>query len=871
MYYNETTSEVIKELSSNEVNGLNDNQVLKIREKHGNNELKETKKKSIFIRFLLQFTDPLVIILFVAAIISIIADPKEWVESLIIFIVIVFNAILGLVQENNAEKSLEALKKLSSPNAKVIRNGQKQVIPSKDIVPGDIVLIEAGDYIPSDGRIIEAHNLQVDESMLTGESLPVNKISNPMDGELAIGDQKNMVFASTICTYGRGSIIVTSTGMNNEVGKIATMLIHSEKQTTPLQHKLAQISKVIGVMCIVICALVFALEYFGSNMPILDAFKTSVALAVAAIPEGLATVVTIVLAIGVTKMVKHNAIVKKLPAVETLGSTTIVCSDKTGTLTQNKMTVVKTYVANENLLDFPSNNISSKTTELLRYFTLCSEAEIVQNEDGTTTYLGDPTETALVAASLIAKESKEELYKTYIRDKELSFDSDRKLMTVFYHYDGKIISITKGAPDILISRCSKYDKNALSINKEMANNALRVLAVGIRFWDKIPDELDPLNVENDLTFVGLVGMIDPPRIEVKEAIKEAKNGGVRTIMITGDHIDTAKAIAKELEILGDDDRALTGVELDQMSDEELESIIQTVSVYARVSPEHKVRIVKAWQSLGQVVAMTGDGVNDSPALKMADIGCAMGITGSDVSKGAADIILTDDNFSTIITAIKQGRGIYANIRRNVQFLLSSNIGEVLTIFLASVVSLFGYNVGTPLLPVQLLWVNLITDSLPAFALGMEPIDDDIMKEKPRRKNESFFSHHLGITIALQGVMIGILTLVSYLIGNNHSHEIGITMAFMTLALSQLFHAFNVKSSRSIFNRQVFNNPYLWGALFIGIALQAVVMYIPGINSVFNLEPLSIEYFTIAFGLSLMPLVIMEIVKLIKRISNKNNR
>lgn len=865
MNYNKEKETIIEELNSNIEKGLSDDQVLIAREKFGKNILKEPKKKSLIIRFLLQFADPLIIILFIAAIVSIIIDPHEWIESLIIFIVILFNAILGIIQESNAEKSLEALKKMSAPNAKVIRNGEKLSIASSEIVVGDIVCIEAGDLIPSDGRILEAFNLQIDESMLTGESLPVHKTSDAIDGIVGLGDQKNMAFASTICTYGRGKMIITSSGMQNEVGKIADMLMESNEAKTPLQQKLAQISKGIGIMCLAICVVVFIMELI-TGQAVLEAFKTAVALAVAAIPEGLATVVTIVLAIGVTKMVKKNAIVKKLPAVETLGAASIVCSDKTGTLTQNKMTVVKTYLNNKDTLDF-STSCDEKTKEMLRYFTLCTDGEIRENSDGTLVHLGDPTETAMVKASYLLGEKKEELYKTYIRKDELAFDSDRKLMTVFYEFEGKIISITKGAPDVVLNRSVNNSDDALNANKKMAGEALRVLAVAIRYWDAIPSEITSEIVENDLTFIGLIGMIDPPRQEVKAAIAEAKTGGIRTIMITGDHVETARAIAIQLGIIEGNQRAITGAQLNEMSDEQLEKEIKEISVYARVAPEHKVRIVKMWQKLGKIVAMTGDGVNDSPALKTADIGCAMGITGTDVTKSAADMILTDDNFATIINAVEQGRGIYANIKRDVQFLLSSNIGEVLTIFLASFISLCGFNLGTPLLPVHLLWVNLITDSLPAFALGMEPVDKDIMKEKPREKNESFFANHLITKIVLQGIMIGGLTLTSYIIGNNHSHETGMTMAFMTLALSQLFHAFNVKSNHSIFHKQIFNNPWLWGSLGIGILLQVAVMYIPGINTIFELESLSIQYLAIAFALSLAPLLIMEVTKLIFRLRN----
>lgn len=863
MFYNKEKENVLEELHSNDQYGLQKARIEDIRKETGFNELAAEKKQSIFVKFLLQFTDPLIIVLIVAAVVSILVDPAEWIDSLIIVIVVVFNAVLGVVQENNAEKSLDALKKMSAPNAKVIRDGERLSIPSREVVIGDVVVLEAGDFVPSDGRVIESFNLQVDESALTGESLPVNKKSAVIEQtEVPLGDQKNMVFASTVCTYGRGRIVVTSIGMNNEVGKIASMLMTSEKETTPLQQKLAQISKVIGVMCIIICAVVFGLEWM-SGLSVLESFKTAVALAVAAIPEGLATVVTIVLAIGVTKMVKNNAIVRKLPAVETLGSASIVCSDKTGTLTQNKMTVVKTYTVNQGVEPFNGFG-NTEIREMMKCFTLCSDGEL-RFEDGKAKLFGDPTETALVEASFKMGDKKEDLYLLAKRTDEISFDSTRKMMTVFYETDEGVISITKGAPDVILSRCVNSSKEAVEANEFMAEQALRVLAVAIRRWNEVPVMLDSAEIENEMTFVGLVGMIDPPREEVKQAIEEAKQGGIRTIMITGDHVTTAKAIASQLGILEEGQIAITGSDLNKMSDEQLENEIEAISVYARVAPEHKVRIVNMWQKKGHVVAMTGDGVNDSPALKAADIGCAMGITGTDVSKGAADMILTDDNFATIIHAVREGRGIYNNIKKDVQFLLSSNIGEVITIFIASLLSVFGFNYGVPLLPVHLLWVNLITDTLPAFALGLEPVDKDIMKEKPRPKNESFFANNLGFTIAWQGTMIGALTLTSYIIGNNASHEIGMTMAFLTLSLAQLFHAFNIKSDHSIFHKTIFNNKYLWGALFVGVILQVIVMYVPGINNLFSLVPLNLEFSMISVGLAFCPIIIVEVVKQIKKL------
>ncbi len=867
MNFNETKEKVVGRLNSDELLGLSEAQAADSLRQYGYNELATEKGDSLFKKFIDQMKDPLILVLIAAAIISIAVDPSEWIDSLIIAIVVIFNAVLGVVQENNAEKSLEALKQMSAPNAKVIRSGQKMVIPSREVVVGDIVILEAGDFVPSDGRLIESFNLQIDESALTGESVPVTKTSDLIDQEnIPLGDMKNMAFSSTVCTYGRGKMVVTSVGMSNEVGKIAKMLMSNEKEVTPLQHKLNQISNMIGIMCMVICVVVFGLEMF-QGVPILDAFKTAVALAVAAIPEGLATVVTIVLALGVTRMVKSNAIVRKLPAVETLGSASIVCSDKTGTLTQNKMTVVKTYTTSENIKDF-ENEGSNEVREMMSYFTLCSDGELVA-VDNNIKMIGDPTETALVMASYKMGDRKEDLYKKYKRVEEIAFDSDRKLMSVFFETEEGILQVTKGAPDIVISKCiNKPLDEAITANDEMANEALRVLAVAIRKWDKLP-ELNSEITEQQMTFIGMVGMIDPPRLEVKDAIAQAKKGGIRTIMITGDHVVTATAIAKTLGIIEEGQYSLTGAELALMSDEELFENIEKYSVYARVAPEHKVRIVNMWQKKGHVVAMTGDGVNDSPALKTADIGCAMGITGTDVAKNAADMVLTDDNFATIIRAVKEGRGIYNNIKKDVQFLLSSNIGEVITIFGASVLSLIpGINLGTPLLPIHLLWVNLITDSLPAFALGVEPCDENIMNEKPRSKDESFFANGLGFTIGWQGIMVGALTLISYAIGNKQTHEIGMTMAFMTLSMAQLFHAFNIKSDHSVFNKQVFNNKYLWGAFIIGFGAQLIVMYTPGLHNVFELESLSMINMSIAIGLAFCTIIVVEIVKVFKKTFNK---
>ncbi len=862
---------VAEELETSIETGLSTSEATKRFEQYGPNALKEKKKTPLIVRFLEQFKDFLVIILLIAAIVSIVIDPEEWIESLIIFIVVLINAILGTYQESKAEKSLEALKKLSTPNAKVWRNGELITVKSNELVPGDIINVEAGDFVPADCRLIEAVSLIVDESALTGESVPVTKETGIIEKEdVSLGDMHNCLFSSTYVTYGRGKAIVTGTGMNTEIGKIATSLMETGKETTPLQIKLDQIGKFIGAICIVICVVVFGMELLAGTDP-KDAFMTAIALTVAAIPEGLATVVTVVLAIGVEKMVKKKAIVKKLPAVETLGCASVICSDKTGTLTQNKMTVVEYYQDMIHPIDEPMSVDSQK---LIEFFSICTDASSTIDEEGNRKDIGDPTEVALVVAN--QKYVKEPVYAKYPRIQDLPFDSDRKMMSVILDYDGKYLVITKGAPDIIMSHCvnrSQEEEKMLEANNQMASKALRVLGLGYKVLDRLPEEVNFETIENELTFLGLVGMIDPARPEVKEAIKLASHAGIRTVMITGDHVSTAKAIAKELNILRDGDIALSSQELKQLSDEELNENIEKYSVYARVAPEDKVRIVKAWQNKDHVVAMTGDGVNDSPALKRADIGCAMGITGTDVAKEAAEVVLVDDNFQTIVSAVHQGRGIYANIKKVVKYLLSSNIGEVLTIFLASLISLLvaDANFGVPLAAMHLLWVNLITDSLPAFSLGTEEPEDDVMNESPRPKKESFFANGMGLAIALEGVMIGLLTLTSYIIGEQFSHEVGQTMAFLTLASAQLFHAFNVKSDHSIFSKKTFNNKFLNGSFILGLALQLCIIYVPIFANLFNVTALTFTQLAISVGLAASTIVIVEISKLIKRLKAKNNQ
>ena len=876
-----------KEFVSDINQGLTDEQVAINRETYGENKLEEKEKTPLIIKFLLQFKDPLIIILIVAAVItaglsiyenSVILPGEEknteWVEAIIIMVVVLVNAVLGLYQENKAEKSLEALQKMSAATCKVVRNGMAQTVDASSLVVGDIILVEAGDSVPADARIIECSNLKVEEAALTGESVPVDKNNEYIEEEeIPLGDRHNDLFSSTYVTNGKAKAIVTSVGMQTEIGKIAGMLSEQEDELTPLQQKLNKVGSAIGVICLFVCVIVFLMEMITLNWDwskFADAFKIAVSLAVAAIPEGLATVVTIVLSIGVTKMSKQNAIVKKLPAVETLGSCNVICSDKTGTLTQNKMTVTKIYLNEVKGFE----NLTADELKMMLYFAICCDARI-EEKDGKTVRIGDPTELALLDMNnLYGNES----INDYKRVLDLPFDSDRKLMTTVIEVEGKFVAITKGAPDRVINLCvdDQEEKDAaLAANTEMAQNALRVLALGIKVFDKLPTQEE---LEFDLDLIGLVGMIDPARPEVKESIKIAQRAGIKTVMITGDHIVTASAIAKELGILHDGERAITSQELDELSDEYLREHIHEFSVFARVAPKDKVRIVEAWQYHDAICAMTGDGVNDAPALKKAEIGCAMGITGTDVSKEAADMILTDDNFSTIVSAVKQGRGIYDNIRKCVKYLLSSNIGEVLTIFVASLLGVFGILTGddtTPLAAMHLLWINLITDSLPAFGIGMEEAEDEIMLEKPRPKKEGFFANGYAWKIAFEGVIIGAVTLIAYLIGQNAAgyehevaHKIGQTMAFLTLSSTQLFHAYNVKSNYSVFDPKSYKNSFMNFAFIVGFALQILVVYTPGVRDLFEFYPIDFGYFMITIGLSLVMVVIMEIVKLVNRIKAK---
>ena len=896
-WFNKSVEDVEKELSTNGEKGLTLEEVKKRQEEYGYNELKAAKKKTLLQRFIDQFKDFSIIVLIIAAIVSGavgIAEGEGITDTIIILIVVLLNAIIGVTQESKAEKSLEALQKLTDHASKVIRNGEVTVIPAKELVPGDIVVLDTGDYIPADLRIIEAINLKSQEASLTGESVPVEKITSALEEkEIGIGDRVNMLFSSSLVTYGRGKGIVVETGMTTEVGKIAGMINSTEKQETPLQQKLNKLGKTLGIAALVICVFIFIVGLIQGKEPI-HMFMTAVSLAVAAIPEGLVAVSTIVLAIGVQKMVKRNAIVKRLPAVETLGSATVICSDKTGTLTQNKMTVEKIFINSETkALEEYKNNIDEDIKKLVYANMFCNDTKI--SKDGTLT--GDPTETALVDMAF-RLDFDPSIYDRTPRIEEIPFDSDRKLMTTVNEMNGKYIVFTKGGVDELLNNCNsyllngevkqdlnEYIKTIKQENEKMAKEALRVLACAYKEIDHKPTKDDINSLEKDLTFVGMVGMIDPPREEAKKAVEKCKTAGIKTVMITGDHKITATAIAKKLGILENEDEAITGLELEKMSDEELEKNVRHYSVYARVSPEHKVRIVKAWQKNGEIVAMTGDGVNDSPALKTSDIGCAMGIVGTDVAKEAADVILTDDNFATIVSAVEEGRRIYDNILKVIQFLLSSNVGEIVVLFIATLCTpLFANWFGITdithleiLLPIHILWINLVTDSLPALALAFDPANADIMNRKPTKPGKGVFTKGMTWRVIYQGVMIGLLTLAAFMIGlatttepidgltlDESKIEVGQTMAFVTLAMSELVHVFNVRNNKkSIFKTKVFNNSKLIWAVLGSAALMLVILSIPALRTIFSIPLLPTENIIELVILIFSPLVIVELFKLFK--------
>ena len=893
-WFNKTVEDVEKELETDLKNGLSSSKVAEHKEKYGLNQLKEKKKDSLLKKFLAQFKDFSIIVLIIAAVVSGIvgvAEGEGITDTIIIMIVVLLNAIIGVAQEAKAEKSLEALKKLSEHAAKVVRDGKEQVIPARELVPGDLVIIETGDYVSADLRIIEAANLKSQESSLTGESVPVEKETAPIEGtEVGVGDRINMLFSSSLITYGRGKAIVVETGMNTEVGKIAGMLNETEKQETPLQRRLNKLGKTLGIAALAICAVIFVIGIIQDKDPI-DMFMTAVSLAVAVIPEGLVAVSTIVLAIGVQKMVKKNAIVKKLPAVETLGSSTVICSDKTGTLTQNKMTVEKIF-CNDVTTDVAKTEVTEDFKKLVYNCMLCNDSRLLETGE----LAGDPTETALVDMAFKLNYT-QSIYDENPRVEEVPFDSERKLMTTVNQNNGKYIVYTKGGVDELLKICNSYlfkgevrtnlDDYAKWIrenNEHMAVEALRVLAFAYKEMDHMPSKEEMKTIESGLTFIGMVGMIDPPREEAKLAVEKCKSAGIKTVMITGDHKITAVAIAKKLGILENENEALTGLELDRISDEQLTKDIRKYSVYARVSPEHKVRIVKAWQANGEVVAMTGDGVNDSPALKTSDIGCAMGIVGTEVAKEAADVILTDDNFATIVSAVEEGRRIYDNILKVIQFLLSSNVGEVVVLFLATLLApvfeaWFGIDIKLiqVLLPIHILWINLVTDSLPALALAFDPANRDIMNRKPIKKDEGIFTKGRTFRIIYQGVMIGLLTLAGFIIGLATTHEpidgltleqskveVGQTMAFMVLAFSELVHVFSIRDNKnSIFKTGILGNKTLILAVLASAFLMGIILVVPALRNVFSIPVLPMGNLLEVIGLVLAPLVIVEIMKLAK--------
>ena len=888
-WFNKSVKKVIEELNTNIESGISSEEAKLRQEKYGLNELKAKKKKSLFQKFLEQFKDFMIIVLIISAVVSGIVGVMEGeglTDTIIILIVVIVNAIIGVAQESKAEKSLEALQKLSDHVAKVIRDGKLVVLPSKELVPGDIVILETGDYIPADLRLIEAVNLKVQEAALTGESVPVEKIIEEIKEEnIGIGDRTNMTFSSSLVTYGRGKGVVVETGMTTEVGKIAGIINDTIETETPLQAKLNKLGKTLGIVALIICAFIFLVGIIYGKEPV-HMFMSAVSLAVAAIPEGLPAVSTIVLAIGVQRMVKRNAIVKKLPAVETLGSATVICSDKTGTLTQNKMTVEKIYWNNK-LVNLEDVEQDSDLEKLVFTSMLCNDTKIGENNELT----GDPTETALVDMAF-KLDFDPSVYDRMPRIEEIPFDSDRKLMTTVHEVNGKYIVYTKGGVDELLRRCNSYIlngevktdldefKNSIAKNnEEMAKNALRVLAMAYKELDHKPSKEELETLESDLIYIGMVGMIDPPRLEVKDAVEKCKTAGIKPVMITGDHKITAIAIARELGILKNENEAITGLELEQMSDEDLIKNVRQYSVYARVSPEHKVRIVKAWQANGEIVAMTGDGVNDAPALKTADIGCAMGIVGTDVSKEAADVILTDDNFATVVSAVEEGRRIYDNILKAIQFLLSSNVGEIITLFVAIMLTpllakWFGIADITalePLLPIHILWINLVTDSLPALALAVDPAAKDIMNRKPIKPKKGIFTKGMAWRIIYQGAMIGIITLAAFCIGlntpNTEEHiriQIGQTMAFSVLALSQLVHVYNIRdNTKSIFKTGIFSNSKLILACLGSAALMFVILLVPSLRGVFSIAELPVENILEVVLLVFSPILIVELFKLYK--------
>ena len=875
--YLSSYEDVLREQDSS-AEGLSGREAAERLEKYGKNKLKEGKKTPLWKRFLDELADPMIIILIVAAVISGVTafyEGESFADVIIIMFVVVINAVLGVVQESKAEAAIAALQEIAAATSKVLRDGKMTTLRSEELVPGDVVVLEAGDSVPADGRIIECASMKIEEAALTGESVPVNKIIDVLNlggqKDVPLGDRKNMVYMGSTVVYGRGMAVLTGTGMNTEMGKIADALENAKEDETPLQIKLNQLSKFLTVLVIGICAVIFAVGLFrayGSEAGItgdtfLSTFMVAVSLAVAAIPEGLAAVVTIVLSIGVTNMSRRNAIIRKLTAVETLGCTQIICSDKTGTLTQNKMTVVEHAADDEKRLETA--------------MALCSDAAL---DPDTNEAVGEPTECALVNDAAKNGMPKPQLMEEYPRIGEAPFDSMRKMMsTVHKTKDGRIIQFTKGAPDEVLKRCAsalvggravpmtdEIRASILRSNKEMADKALRVLCGAMREWDKTPESFEADYLERELTYIGLSGMIDPVRPEVKAAIVECRGAGIRPIMITGDHKDTAVAIAKELGIISDASQAITGAQLNDISDEQFRNDIEKYSVYARVQPEHKVRIVTAWKAKGKITAMTGDGVNDAPSIKSADIGVGMGITGTDVTKNVADMVLADDNFATIVSAVEEGRRIYANIRKAIQFLLASNLAEVLAIFFAT---LIGFTI---LEPVHLLWINLITDCFPALALGMEKSEPDIMRRPPRDPREGVFAGGMGFDVFFQGAVVTVLVMISYIVGHyvesgtwefTNSHD-GTTMAFLTLSMVEIFHSLNMRSRRGSIFTMGTHNKFLYAAMLASLLLTTVVIEVPFVADAFNFTPIDLHEYAIALGLAVLIIPIMEAVKFVQR-------
>lgn len=876
-FYCSVKEAVLEELHSDAA-GLSQQEAQMRLEQNGKNRLEAAKGKSLLRRFLEQIADPMIIILLIAAFISgvlAVVENDSFTDVIIILAVVIINAVLGVYQESKAEKAIEALQEMSAATSKVLRDGQVQVIHSEDLVAGDVILLEAGDAVPADARVLESASLQVEEAALTGESVPVTKfidLINLEDGakDIPLGDRKNMLYMGSTVVYGRGRAVVTATGMDTEMGKIAHALQQTTDSATPLQKKLNQLSKILTWLVLGICILVFGVQLLraGGNLDfsfVLDSFMVAVSLAVAAIPEGLAAVVTVVLSIGVTNMSKRNAIIRRLTAVETLGCTQIICSDKTGTLTQNKMTVVDTFGQDETLL--------------AQAMALCNDAEIDAQDQVT----GEATEAALVAYAQKLGLDKRTLKKELERCGEAPFDSSRKMMSTVHRTPTGYVQYTKGAPDVIVQKCAyylkdgnavpmteEYAKEIMSANKEMADRALRVLACAQRVWETQPQEYTASYLEQSLCFVGLCGMIDPIRPEVKDAIAQCRQAGIRPIMITGDHIDTAVAIAKELGILRDGAQAVSGMQLDDMDDATFAQNFQNISVYARVQPEHKTRIVNAWKNAGYVTAMTGDGVNDAPSIKAADIGVGMGITGTDVTKNVADMVLADDNFATIVSAVEEGRRIYDNIRKSIQFLLGSNLSEVLSIFIST---MLGFTV---LLPVHLLWINLVTDCFPALALGMEKAERDVMRRKPRKSDAGIFSDGMGFDVAYQGIVVTILVLISFFVGHfmqtgnwhlgDSTH--GMTMAFLTMSMAEIFHSLNMRSQRqSIFTLST-QNKFLYGAAILSLLATTVVCEVPFLAQAFDFETVEWQEYLVAAALGVLVIPIVELVKLVQRHSKK---